>query len=302
MNDIVSILLIAVIAAGVGWFAYDLLARLFRIVRPKKSKHGSMSSHVKEESTGSDFQGLYKMFRKYTPKDFKINDADRERLEEELIRLGRTETAIDIKISQFVLFGIFSLISLIICLIFGIFGLLGFAFAIYAYHYPVIDIRTRISKMNAAVEAEFPDFYRSAYFAYRKRINVPLINVVRNGIKSSSPEFAQELSILASNIVSLGEIEALRRWKKALPLPYITRFCEYMEARLNGENNLSVLEGFKTELDNAREMARQVERNRLETRLVAVNGITLVPFFMIALVYLLAQIQGSGFMETFSGK
>jgi Flp pilus assembly protein TadB len=302
MSNWSAILLLIVISSSVGWFAYDIISRLMKMVRPKKSKHGNPNSHTKAEETGGDFQGLYKTFRRFTPKNLKVNDAERERLEEELIRLGRTETVEEIKVSQYALLGILSLISLIILIFFKLFGIIGFVFAIYAYHYPISDIRKRIAKMNAAVEAEFPDFYRSIYFAYRKRTNVPLINIVRNCIKEASPEFAQELSILASNIVTLGEIEALRHWKRSLPLPYITRFSEYLEQRLMGENNVSIMEGFKTELDNARELARERQRITLEKRLSMVNGITLIPFILIALVYLVAQIQGSGFMETFSGK
>lgn len=299
--ELTTLILATIMSATLAWLGYSLAKKVVKPVSLRKIKRSAFESHF-QKSEDKDFDSVYASLRKFQPKKLVISSAFKEQMARDLLRLGRKETPEDIRMAQFSLLLVMGILGGLLFLLHPVLGGIAWCLGAYGFYYPVGEIKEKIARLNKIIESEFPSFYRSCFYAYKYNTRSSLSSVIAQYAKEATPGFAQELSVLHSNILSLGEVAALREWKKLLPLPYVIRYVEYMEKRLEGEDNIDVMYSFKIELDNA----RQIQRTRdLESNLAKMKGVlelTNIPFTLILIVYFAAQIASSGAFEMFMKK
>lgn len=151
-----------------------------------------------------------------------------------------------IRVDQYFYLLIFVLIALIA---FSFNQFIGVALLIVSplgYKIPIIDMKEKIDKVDAAISREFNSFYSVVYYQFRKQ-NKMLSSVVRDYLPNASPEMAFELKIFMQNLTK-GEEYALIELRKRLPLKFIIRFCDIMKVRVIGIENISQMMYLKEEM------------------------------------------------------
>ncbi|WP_166244916.1 hypothetical protein [Paenibacillus turpanensis] len=292
-----DILMFSIIGGlALGLIAFKLAVAWLRPVSKKKAVRFKLKDQRRaDEDWNPDtvFQ-LLKLDLKnlYLSKEFE------DKMNADLRRIGSTKTAETIRKEQILLFCSFTGIGLFSYWVLhpGL-GLLAFCIAVAGWVYPKQSVQAEIRKVTKHIEMKFPAFYRRNYYAYKSNVNTALSRVIESHMRVCDPDFRRELKTVLEDIESLGEFEAIQRWKRRLPLPYVIRYAEIMESRLKGENNTAVMENFKYELDKLRETQIDKELLRAEGRIDKVLGLTYVPFLLLLVVYFLAQMQASGLVE-----
>lgn len=279
-----------------GFAAYKFGKTVIRPVSKKQKVRFKLKETKREEkewNPDSVFQ-----FLKLDLQSLYLSREFEERMNIDLRRIGSPKTAADLRKEQIVLFGGFAAVGLLSYLLLhpGL-AFLAWIIAAAGWMYPQQQVRAEARKVTKLIEQKFPAFYRRNYYAYKNNVNTALVRVVESHMRVCDPAFRRELKIVLEDIESLGEFEAIQRWKRRLPLPYIIRYAEIMESRLKGENNLAVMENFKYELDKLRETQIDKELLRAESAIDKVLALTYVPFLLLLLVYFLAQLQASGLIE-----
>lgn len=288
-----TIFLMFVTSLVAGWLGLQLGKKIFRPIT-RKSAHRFKLQSVTRKSKDFTAEDILRMFRlnlKHVP----MSDTFRSRMSLDLRRLGSSQTPEEIRKTQIVLCVGPLILSIVFYLIFPVLGVCLAVSGVYGWFFPVREVRKKIIAMNKVIDGEFPKFYHQVYYAYYKDTRANFRKLVNAYMLMCSREFHLELKFLLSNVDTMGDIEALRYWKRNLPLPNIIRFCEIMENRLNGENNIAVMESFLTQLERYREIQLERDCARAEKTMDGIISFTYIPFFALAAVYFFAQLQGSGF-------
>ncbi|GJM70475.1 hypothetical protein HMSSN036_26910 [Paenibacillus macerans] len=89
------------------------------------------------------------------------------------------------------------------------------------------------------------------YYQYSKSINIYLADVIRDYLPNANADMAEELGVMLDNI-EYGEEFALKQLKRRVPIHYIIKFCDLMETRLKGYDNISQMVYLKNEIDSFR--------------------------------------------------
>lgn len=215
-----------------------------------------------------------------------ISDAERSRLKKIMDRLDLDLRPEEIRVEQ--IFYVFSAV-IITVIMFSANQLLGYVAAIFillAWLYPVDELEKSIERKNRNIALDFPAFYSMVYYQYSKAVNIYLADIIKDYIPNANPDMADELGVMLDNI-DYGEEYALKQLKKRVPLRYVIKFCDIMETRLKGYNNISQMAYLKNEFDEFRVRALEEElerRERINSRLQM--SLILVLVIYIALYYL----------------
>ena len=203
-----------------------------------------------------DFESFKKLKKDITYKFpvIGMGQAEREIMQKKIERLGLDITVNELRQTQL----LYASIVLILGIITSIFvqGLVGFIImlaSIYAWKLPVWKIDDEIKKRNDVVKAELPKLYMVLYYSYRNSPNVNFIDKVQSFMMHTNSLFYQELQLLV-NDARQGEVYALREFKKRVPIGIVMRFCDILETRLIGYDNIAVMQNFKQELDEQRSL------------------------------------------------
>ncbi|CDN45682.1 hypothetical protein, partial [Paenibacillus sp. P22] len=152
--------------------------------------------------------------------------------------------------------------------------------------YPASELEKKIERKNRNIALDFPGFYSMAYYQYAKSVNIYLADVIRDYLPSANPDMAEELGVMLDNI-EYGEEYALKQFKKRVPLHYIIKFCDIMETRLKGYDNISQMEYLKNEVDEFRVVAleddlkrRERSNSRLQLVLIAVLIVYIAIYYL----------------------
>ena len=213
-------------------------------------------------------------------------------LNKKLSRLGAEATAKDIRRLQ-LLYAIFTLlVALIIRIMLGKTPALVVALlSIYTWRYPIIRIDKEIYDRNQAIERELPELYSILFYAYKRSAGVNLTSKIQSYIKDSSDLFYKEMMIFIEDARN-GELYALKEFKKRVPLGIVLRFCDIMETRLTGYDNISVMYNFKKEMDDKRSAREDKLLKDLSARLNTIAWIgVMVPMGIILIIYFAAQMM-----------
>lgn len=209
-----------------------------------------------------------------------------------LTRLDSDKTAKDIRKIQMLYFSTVLVLAVIAKFAFGnVFAVIIAMLSIYAWKYPIIRIDKDISDRNDAIEKELPEMYSIMYYVYRRNASSNLTSKVQSYIRDSSDLFYKEMMLFVEDSRN-GEIYALQQFKKRVPLPIVARFCDIMESRLVGIDNISVMENFKLEMDEKRSARSDKILRDLKEKLNVISwtGI-MVPVGIILTIYFAAQMM-----------
>ncbi len=213
-------------------------------------------------------------------------------LNKKLSRLGAEATAKDIRRLQ-LLYALFTLlVALITRIMLGRTPALVVALlSIYTWRYPIIRIDKEIYDRNQAIERELPELYSILFYAYKRSAGVNLTSKIQSYIKDSSDLFYKEMMIFIEDARN-GELYALKEFKKRVPLGIVIRFCDIMETRLTGYDNISVMYNFKKEMDDKRSAREDKLLKDLSARLNTIAWIgVMVPMGIILIIYFAAQMM-----------
>jgi hypothetical protein len=166
-----------------------------------------------------------------------------------------------------------ALLSLLALRINPVLGLLSSLLIALGWMYPVDALEKLVDKKNKAIALDFPSFYSMVYYQYARSVHIFLADVVKDYLPNANPDMAEELGVLLDNIAYGDEEYGLKQLKRRVPLHYIIRFCDIMETRLKGYDNVSQMQYLKNEVDVFRVRALEEE---LERRKRGSDGLQLV--------------------------
>ena len=215
-----------------------------------------------------------------------IGSSERLRLQKIIDRLD-----LGIKPEQIRLNQILYVLGAIILTIFmasanKILGFITAIFIILGWLYPVEELEKTIEKKDKNISLEFPSFYSMVYYQYSKSVNIYLADVIKDYIPNAGPDMAEELGVMLDNM-DYGEEYALKQLKRRVPMHNIIKFCDIMETRLKGYDNISQMAYLKNELDEYRIRALEDELEKRQNTNSRIQLILIVVLMVyIALYYL----------------
>ena len=176
-------------------------------------------------------------------------------------------------------------------------GLLSVLFIPIGFFIPTDELDKAIKRKNKNIALDFPLFYAMVFYQYSKSISVYLADVINDYLPNANDDMAEELNVMLRNIDYSDEEYALKQLKRRVPIHFIIKFCDIMETRLRGYDNVSQMQYLKNEIDLYRvtelesELTKRVKTNNMiQTALIVILG-----FYI--LVYYLFTVLGS--MEYF---
>ena len=176
-------------------------------------------------------------------------------------------------------------------------GLISVLFIPIGFFMPTDGLDKAIKRKNKNIALDFPLFYAMVFYQYSKSISVYLSDVINDYLPNANDDMADELNVMLRNIDYSGEEYALKQLKRRVPIHFIIKFCDIMETRLRGYDNVSQMQYLKNEIDLYRvtelesELAKRVKTNNMiQTALIVILG-----FYI--LIYYLFTVLGS--MEFF---
>lgn len=258
----------------------------FKPVQGKQKKRNRrFLKERKNEQFNSKLQGFKRTFAaKYVTR--LLGTAERARYQKMIDRLDLPMKPEELRAEQIfyasaglVVTAIFMSANLLLGYVTAIFIILG-------WMYPISEMEQKIERKNKNIAFDFPSFYSMVYYQYSKSVNIYLADVIRDYLPNANSDMAEELGVMLDNI-EYGEEFALKQLKKRVPIHYVIKFCDLMETRLKGYDNISQMVYLKNEVDSYRIIALEEDlekRQRVNSRIQLVLILILVIY--IAIYYL----------------
>ena len=169
----------------------------------------------------------------------------------------------------------------------SILGLISILFIPIGVFLPTDELDKEVKRRNKNIALDFPQFYSMVFYQYSKSINVYLADVVSDYLPNASDGMAEELSVMLWNIDYADEEYALKQLKRRVPVHHVIKFCDIMETRLRGYNNVSQMQYLKNEIDHFRvaelesELAKRVRTNNLiQIVLLGILGMYILIYYL----------------------
>lgn len=268
---------------------YIVIALFYPLIKPVSNRHKRRSrNYFKEKKLIEKRENRKLIRRKLSVRYFShlISEAERVRFEKIINRLELTIKPEELRFMQFC----YSLLATIITIILisgnRLIGSVAGIFIIIGWIYPVTELEEKIEKKNKNIAFDFPAFYSMIYYQYSKSVNIYLADVIKDYILNANEDMAEELGVMIDNI-EYGEEYALKQLKKRIPIHYIIKFCDIMETRLRGYDNVSQMTYLKNEIDEYRIRNLEQELERREKSSARVQLVLVgILFFYIAIYYI----------------
>ena len=172
-------------------------------------------------------------------------------------------------------------------------GLISVLFIPIGFFLPTDELDRAVRRKNKNIARDFPQFYTMVFYQYSKSINIYLSDVINDYMPNANDDMAEELNVMLRNIDYSDETYALKQLKRRIPVHHIIKFCDIMETRLRGYDNIAQMQYLKNEIDRYRvndleaELAKRVKTNNaIQITLIIILG-------MYILIYYLFTILGS---------
>ena len=205
-----------------------------------------------------------------------------EELRKTLSRLNMNKRPEEIWLEQNLALLIGAMLTMLAFTINREFGLLTVLAIPIFFFMPTDELDKEVKRRNKNIALDFPQFYSMAFYQYSKSINVFLSDVINDYLPNANDDMAEELNVMLQNIDYSDEEFALKQLKKRVPVHHIIKFCDIMETRLRGYDNVSQMQYLKNEIDRFR--VTELE-NELEKR-VRVNNIIQFSLIIILILYI----------------
>ena len=213
--------------------------------------------------------------------------------ESERIRLGKMIERLDLnlkpeqlRLNQILYSAGAAMLTLVMMSANTLLGYVTAIFIVLAWLYPVSELEKTIERKNRNIALDFPSFYSMVYYQYSRSVNIHLMDVIKDYLPNAGPDMAEELGVMLDNMV-YGEEHALRQFKKRVPLHYIIKFCDIMETRLKGYDNIAQMTYLKNELDQFRIRELEAELERRERSNARIQLVLIVVLLFYIVIYYL---------------
>ena len=172
-------------------------------------------------------------------------------------------------------------------------GLLAMLLIPLFFFIPTDELDKEIKRRNKNIALEFPLFYSMVFYQYSKSINVFMADIIQDYLPNASDDMAEELNVMLQNIDYSDEEYALKQLKKRVPVYHIIKFCDIMETRLRGYDNVSQMQYLKNEIDRFRvtELEHELEKRTRINRLIQIVLIVVLAVYIF--LYYLFMVLGS---------
>lgn len=271
---------------GIGYLVYQIFVGLFKPLSRKHKK--KVRDIITEEKRQQKKEKLYYLkdvlIRKVSKKIF-LSENSRFEYESLIYRLHLNTTPEEIRALQVLLFVALFVVAIGVFSINSVIGVLCFIAPVLGWMYPLDDMERKVERKNQNIMSDFPAFYSVLYYQYSRSVHIYLADVVKDFLPNANEDMARELEVFLDNI-EYGEENALKKFKKRIPLRHVIKFCDIMQTRLNGYDNTSQMGYLKSELDSIRlerleqELCRR-ERKNIQTQfiLLGVLAVYVVSYF-----------------------
>ncbi|MGK9251043.1 hypothetical protein [Paenibacillus humicus] len=268
---------------------YIVKAFLYPMFRPVNRRQKQRARRLLKERRSEARRARFQLFKSGTAAryaDRLMGSPERLRLQKLIDRLDLAKKPAEIRVEQLLYSGGAVLITLLALSANRLIGCVAAVLIFLGWLYPASELEKKIERKNRNIALDFPGFYSMAYYQYAKSVNIYLADVIRDYLPSANPDMAEELGVMLDNI-EYGEEYALKQFKKRVPLHYIIKFCDIMETRLKGYDNISQMEYLKNEVDEFRVVAleddlkrRERSNSRLQLVLIAVLIVYIAIYYL----------------------
>ncbi|MGU3471215.1 hypothetical protein ACLBWT_08705 [Paenibacillus sp. D51F] len=268
---------------------YIVKAFLYPMFRPVNRRQKQRARRLLKERRSEARRARFQLFKSGTAAryaDRLMGSPERLRLQKLIDRLDLAKKPAEIRVEQLLYSGGAVLITLLALSANRLIGCVAAVLIFLGWLYPASELEKKIERKNRNIALDFPGFYSMAYYQYAKSVNIYLADVIRDYLPSANPDMAEELGVMLDNI-EYGEEYALKQFKKRVPLHYIIKFCDIMETRLKGYDNISQMEYLKNEVDEFRVIAleddlkrRERSNSRLQLVLIAVLIVYIAIYYL----------------------
>ncbi|HOM02748.1 MAG TPA: hypothetical protein PLH43_07975 [Acetivibrio sp.] len=271
--------------AAIIYLVFTLVYPLFRPMTRKRKEHSRDFIKRKRNQKKVEKYLYFKdiVLRKFSNK-LLLSDIKRNEFNFLIKRLDLRITPEEIRLKQ-VLYVIGAIgLSMIAMNINTLIGYGCLILVVLGWLYPVDELEKMIEKKNNNILADFPSFYNMLYYQYARSINIYLADVVKDFLPNANEDMASELEVFLDNI-EYGEEYALKQLKKRVPLRHIIKFCDIMETRLRGYDNISQMTYLKNELYDLRVMSLEDELTRREQKNARMQFVLIIVLVIYIVIY-----------------
>jgi len=243
----------------------------------------------KEQRKKKKLQSKREFILKYG--HFLLSEDTRTEISRILSRLDMVDVLpeeIRLKQMKYAMFGI--ILTLISFVVNPLIGYICILFVVLIFMVPRDELNKKLKRKEDNIAQDFPAFYSMVYYQYARSVNIYLADIIKDYLPNAREDLARELGIILDNI-DYGEEYALKQFKKRVQIHYVAKFCDIMETRLRGYDNISQLLYFKNEIDAFRmetlekELAkRQSQNSKLQLILLVVLAIYIAAYFMFSVL------------------
>lgn len=222
--------------------------------KPVQSKQKKRNRRYLKERKNARFREKLRSMKKLAAARYVrplLSSSDRLRYRKMLDRLDLTMTPEELRLEQMLYAGGAVLITVVMMSANRLLGCVTAIFILLGWLYPVSEMEQKIERKNRNIARDFPAFYSMVYYQYSKSIHIYLADVIRDYLPNANADMAEELGVMLDNI-EYGEDYALKQLKRRVPIHYIIKFCDLMETRLKGYDNISQMVYLKNDIDSFR--------------------------------------------------
>lgn len=272
--------------AAIFYLVKVFIYPFFKPVNGRQKKRNR--KYIKERKNDQVNQKFKQFKRNFSEKYISklLSNAERTRFQKMIDRLDLSMKPEELRAEQ-LFYAVSAVVVMMIMMAANqLLGYISAVFIILGWMYPVSEMEKKIVKKDKNIAYDFPGFYSMVYYQYSKSVNIYLADVIRDYLPNANKDMQEELGIMLDNI-EYGEDYALKQFKKRVPIHYIIKFCDLMETRLKGYDNISQMVYLKNEVDSYRIVAleedlerRQRTNSRIQLVLIGVLVVYIAIFYL----------------------
>ncbi len=245
--------------AAIIYLAYVFIYSFFKpISRKRKKRTRVFIKNARDRRKQERFLYYKDVFIRGASERLLLSEAKKEELEGIIKRLDLKTTPEEIRLKQILYVAGAAAVSYLLLKLNPVLGFISMMFIVIGWIYPVDELEKKVELKNKNILLDFPSFYGMLYYQYSKSVNIYLADIIRDFLPNANADMAEELGNMLDNI-EFGEEYALKQLKKRVPVRHIIKFCDIMETRLRGYDNISQMAYLKNELDELRVTALEDE-------------------------------------------
>lgn len=285
-----------ILLAKLGAFVsvlYLIKVFIYPLFKPVDSRQKKRNRKYIKERKNDQLNQKFKQFKRFISERYVsklLSNTERLRFKKMIDRLDLPMKPEELRFEQIFYALSAVLVMMILMSANQLLGYISAVFIILGWMYPVSELEKKIVKKDKNIAYDFPAFYSMVYYQYSKSINIYLADVIRDYLPNANKDMQEELGIMLDNI-EYGEEYALKQFKKRVPIHYIIKFCDLMETRLKGYDNISQMVYLKNEVDSYRVLAleedlehRQRMNSRIQLILIGVLVIYIAIFYLFTIL------------------